>query len=92
MRAGRGFRAPPFPLLPRRRVLPKPIQDLHPPVFGATGSRDAHHMMGELGLGFCSFSLGTPIEELREHLAAYHAAAAVCTLSVPQTHAQLVDY
>ena len=42
-------------------------------------------MMGELGLGLCSFSLGTPIEELREHLAAYHAAAAACTKPLGKT-------
>jgi alkanesulfonate monooxygenase SsuD/methylene tetrahydromethanopterin reductase-like flavin-dependent oxidoreductase (luciferase family) len=71
--------------MPRRRVLPKPIQDPHPPVFGATGSRDGHHMMGELGLGLCSFSLGTPIEELKGHLAAYHQAAAACTAPLGKT-------
>jgi alkanesulfonate monooxygenase SsuD/methylene tetrahydromethanopterin reductase-like flavin-dependent oxidoreductase (luciferase family) len=51
--------------LPKRRVLPKPFQSPHPPVWGATGSLDGHRMMGELGLGLLSFSVGTPPEELK---------------------------
>ena len=71
--------------MPRRRVLPKPIQDPHPPVFGATGSRDGHTMMGELGLGLCSFSLGTPIEELKHHLSVYREASDNCTAPLGST-------
>lgn len=65
--------------LPKRRVLPKPYQDPHPPVWGATGSEDGHRMMGELGLGLLSFSVGTPPEELKQRVDIYRAASARCT-------------
>ena len=64
--------------LPRRRVLPKPLQDPHPPVWGATGSPDGHRMMGELGLGLLSFSVGTPPEELKERIDLYRSGIAAC--------------
>jgi alkanesulfonate monooxygenase SsuD/methylene tetrahydromethanopterin reductase-like flavin-dependent oxidoreductase (luciferase family) len=64
--------------LPRRRVIPKPMQDPHPPVWGATGSPDGHRMMGELGLGLLSFSVGTPPEELKERIDIYRSGIAAC--------------
>lgn len=64
--------------MPRRRVLPKPIQRPHPPVFGATGSTDGHEMMGELGLGLCSFSIGTSMGNLTERIEKYRAGLARC--------------
>ena len=57
--------------LPQRRVLPKPLQTPHPPMWGATGSADGHRMMGELGLGLLSFSVGTPPEELKQRVDLY---------------------
>jgi alkanesulfonate monooxygenase SsuD/methylene tetrahydromethanopterin reductase-like flavin-dependent oxidoreductase (luciferase family) len=64
--------------MPPRRVLPKPLQKPHPPVFGATGSIDGHELMGELGLGLCSFSIGTSIENLAERVEKYRAASSRC--------------
>ncbi len=64
--------------LPKRRVLPKPLQRPHPPVWGATGSVDGHRMMGELGLGLLSFSVGTPPEELKQRVDVYRAGIAAC--------------
>ena len=64
--------------LPKRRVLPKPLQAPHPPVWGATGSPDGHRMMGELGLGLLSFSVGTPPEELKKRVDIYRAGIAAC--------------
>ena len=64
--------------LPRRRVLPKPLQRPHPPIWGATGSSDGHRMMGELGLGLLSFSVGTPPEELKQRIDLYRAGIAAC--------------
>jgi alkanesulfonate monooxygenase SsuD/methylene tetrahydromethanopterin reductase-like flavin-dependent oxidoreductase (luciferase family) len=64
--------------LARRRVLPKPRQQPHPPVWGATGSEEGHRMMGELGLGLCSFSVGTPPEELRRRIGIYREGIAQC--------------
>lgn len=68
--------------MPRRRVVPKPIQDPHPPVFGATGSIDGHEMMGELGLGLCSFSIGTAMDHLAERIDKYRAGAQRCTTPI----------
>jgi alkanesulfonate monooxygenase SsuD/methylene tetrahydromethanopterin reductase-like flavin-dependent oxidoreductase (luciferase family) len=64
--------------LPRRRVLPKPLQRPHPPIWGATGSADGHRMMGELGLGLLSFSVGTPPEELKQRIDLYRSGIAAC--------------
>ncbi len=64
--------------LPRRRVQPKPLQRPHPPVWGATGSPDGHRMMGELGLGLLSFSVGTPPEQLKERIDIYRGGIAAC--------------
>jgi alkanesulfonate monooxygenase SsuD/methylene tetrahydromethanopterin reductase-like flavin-dependent oxidoreductase (luciferase family) len=46
--------------MPKRRVLPKPLQSPHPPLWGATSSEDGHQQIGELGLGLCSFAVGVP--------------------------------
>ena len=64
--------------MPRRRVLPKPIQDPHPPIWGATGSEPGHRMMGKLGLGLLSFSVGTPPEELARRVGIYREGLAEC--------------
>ena len=47
-------------------------------MWGATGSVDGHRMMGELGLGLLSFSVGTPPEQLRERINLYRAGIARC--------------
>jgi alkanesulfonate monooxygenase SsuD/methylene tetrahydromethanopterin reductase-like flavin-dependent oxidoreductase (luciferase family) len=65
--------------MPRRRVLPKPIQAPHPPVFGATGSDSGHQLMGELGIGLCSFSVGVPPEDVKRRIDIYRKAVAACT-------------
>lgn len=64
--------------MPRRRVVPKPLQQPHPPMFGATGSIDGHEMMGELGLGLCSFSIGTSMDHLAERIDKYRAGIRRC--------------
>ncbi|MPY91699.1 MAG: LLM class flavin-dependent oxidoreductase [Acidimicrobiia bacterium] len=64
--------------MPRRRVLPKPLQKPHPPIFGATGSIEGHELMGELGMGLCSFSIGTSMENLTERIDKYRAASQRC--------------
>ena len=71
--------------MPRRRVLPKPIQDPHPPIWGATGSESGHRMMGELGLGLLSFSVGTPPEELARRVGIYREGLAACTSPLGRT-------
>jgi alkanesulfonate monooxygenase SsuD/methylene tetrahydromethanopterin reductase-like flavin-dependent oxidoreductase (luciferase family) len=64
---------------PPRPVIPKPLQDPHPPIFAATTSLAGHQVVGELGLGLFSFTVGLPPEKLREHIAMYRKAQAGCT-------------
>ncbi len=64
--------------LPRRRVLPKPLQRPHPPIWGATSSDDGHRQMGELGLGLCSFAVGVAPEEVKKKIDLYRAAIKTC--------------
>ncbi len=62
--------------MPRRRVLPKPIQKPHPPLWGATSSAEGHELAGEQGLGLCSFAVGIPPEKLCERFALYRKGLA----------------
>lgn len=71
--------------VPRRRVIPKPYQDPHPPIFAATGSESGHRMMGELGLGLCSFSVGTPPEDVARRIDIYREALKTCDQPVGAT-------
>jgi alkanesulfonate monooxygenase SsuD/methylene tetrahydromethanopterin reductase-like flavin-dependent oxidoreductase (luciferase family) len=64
--------------LPKRRVIPKPLQDPHPPIWGATTSLDGHREMGRHGIGLCSFSVGVPPESLKEKIDAYREGLAQC--------------
>jgi alkanesulfonate monooxygenase SsuD/methylene tetrahydromethanopterin reductase-like flavin-dependent oxidoreductase (luciferase family) len=65
--------------MPRRRVLPKPLQKPHPPLWGATSSDDGHREVGSLGLGLCSFAVGVPPEEVKRKIDIYREAVAGCT-------------
>lgn len=71
--------------MPRRRVQPKPIQDPHPPIYGATSSEDGHRQVGRLGLGLCSFAVGVPPEEVKSKIDVYKAAVADCTEPIGAT-------
>ena len=64
--------------LPKRRVLPKPLQDPHPPIWSATTSLDGHYEVGKRGLGVCSFTVGVPPEDLAERVAMYRKGLADC--------------
>ncbi len=65
--------------MPKRRVLPKPLQKPHPPIWGATGSLETHRMVGKLGLGLLSFAVGTPPAELKKRIDVYREGIAECT-------------
>ena len=71
--------------MPRRRVLPKPRQDPHPPIWGATGSRETHELVGSLGLGLCSFAAGIDLDELAKRIALYKAAVQACRVPIGAT-------
>jgi alkanesulfonate monooxygenase SsuD/methylene tetrahydromethanopterin reductase-like flavin-dependent oxidoreductase (luciferase family) len=64
--------------MPPRRVLPKPLQKPHPPLWGATSSEDGHRQVGALGLGLCSFAVGLPPEEVKARIDIYREAFAGC--------------
>ncbi len=64
--------------MPPRRVLPKPIQSPHPPLWGATTSLDGHYEIGVRGLGVCSFTVGVPPENLAERVDRYREGLADC--------------
>ncbi len=62
---GKHFRIPP------RRVLPKPLQRPHPPLWMATSSPEGHMLAGKLGLGLLSFTIGVPPDELAQRIRLY---------------------
>jgi alkanesulfonate monooxygenase SsuD/methylene tetrahydromethanopterin reductase-like flavin-dependent oxidoreductase (luciferase family) len=64
--------------MPKRRVLPKPRQKPHPPIWGATSSPDGHRAIGEQGIGLCSFTVGVPPEDLVERIKLYRDGLAAC--------------
>jgi alkanesulfonate monooxygenase SsuD/methylene tetrahydromethanopterin reductase-like flavin-dependent oxidoreductase (luciferase family) len=64
--------------MPRRRVLPKPYQEPHPPIWGATSSPEGHEAIGRLGIGLCSFTVGVPPEELAGRVELYRKGLAQC--------------
>jgi alkanesulfonate monooxygenase SsuD/methylene tetrahydromethanopterin reductase-like flavin-dependent oxidoreductase (luciferase family) len=65
---GPHFRVPP------RRVLPKPLQQPHPPVWMATSSPEGHQVCGRKGLGLLSFTIGVPPPELAFRIGLYREA------------------
>ena len=68
--------------MPKRRVLPKPLQDPHPPLWGATTSLEGHYEIGRRGIGVCSFTVGVPPEDLAELVANYRKGLADCDAPV----------
>src|SRR5436305_5171388 len=64
--------------LPDRRVQPKPLQQPHPPIWGATTSDDGHQQVGELGLGRCSTAVGVSPEAAKKKIDIYRAAVSQC--------------
>ena len=65
--------------MPERPVLPKPRQQPHPPLWAATSSEQGHRLIGELGLGLCSFAVGTPPEDIAKRINIYREGIASCT-------------
>lgn len=59
--------------LPRRVVVPKPVQKPHPPMWMACGSPTSYRLAGELGVGCLSFTISSP-QELNKALDHYREA------------------
>lgn len=68
--------------MPKRRIHPKPVQQPHPPIWGATSSEDGHREVGRLGLGLCSFAVGVSPEEVKKKVGIYREALASCTAPI----------
>jgi alkanesulfonate monooxygenase SsuD/methylene tetrahydromethanopterin reductase-like flavin-dependent oxidoreductase (luciferase family) len=68
--------------VPPRRVVPKPIQKPHPPMWMACVAPDSYQMAGDRGLGVLSFSLN--FEQVQKSMEAYHASFAKRTDQVPK--------
>jgi alkanesulfonate monooxygenase SsuD/methylene tetrahydromethanopterin reductase-like flavin-dependent oxidoreductase (luciferase family) len=62
--------------LPERHVVPKPLQKPHPPLWGATASDDGHEIMGRMGLGLLSFSIGVSPEDVAPRIERYRKGLA----------------
>ena len=59
--------------IPRREVLPKPVQKPHPPLWSACGSDETARLTGGLGMGGLFGSEGGP-NRVKELMALYHEA------------------
>jgi len=64
--------------MPPRRVHPKPMQQPHPPIWGATSSLEGHYEIGVRGLGLLSFTVGLPPETLAERIENYRRGQNEC--------------
>ncbi len=65
---GKAFQMPP------RRVIPKPLQKPHPPLWVAATSPESHEVAGAKGLGLLSFTVGVSPEDLGERIRLYRKA------------------
>ena len=61
--------------IPRREVLPRPVQEPHPPIWVAASQVETFTMAGERGLGALCFTLGAP-GNLKQCVDNYRAAIA----------------
>lgn len=66
--------------VPPRRVLPKPIQKPHPPLWMACVAPDSYEIAGEKGLGVLSFAMNW--EQVQKSMASYRQACARRTAPV----------
>ncbi|MGH7932953.1 MAG: LLM class flavin-dependent oxidoreductase [Candidatus Binataceae bacterium] len=68
--------------IPPRRVVPKPIQKPHPPMWMACVAPDSYEMAGDRGLGVLSFSLN--FEQVQKSMVKYREASAHRTDQIPK--------
>jgi len=57
-----------------RIVLPRPLQDPHPPLWVAASSPDSYRIAGEAGMGVLGFGMAVTAEAMSRQIAAYRAA------------------
>ena len=67
-----------FATIPPRNVVPKPIQQPHPPLWQTSTSPESFHMAGSLGVGVLGTTLVSPLDTLQQLLAEYDRGIAEC--------------
>ena len=60
--------------IPPRYVVPRPVQEPHPPLWLATSGVESHEIAGRLGMGLLSFTVLIDTEELARRVAVYRNA------------------
>ncbi len=60
--------------IPERDIIPKPIQDPHPPIWMAATSPQSWEIAARNGIGILGLSIYVPVSKVREQIAAYRRA------------------
>lgn len=71
--------------IPPTQVIPKPVQEPHPPVFAACSTPESVFAVGELGLGALNFALGSD-DYLADRVKKYTEKARAADPVVPQSN------
>lgn len=64
--------------VPPREIVPKPVQDPHPPLWQTCGSPESFYMAGEMGVGALGTTLLSPVKFLGEMLREHDRGLADC--------------
>ena len=64
--------------IPTRNVVPKPVQQPHPPLWQTCGSPESFHLAGRLGVGALGTTLLTPLSQMESLLKEYRRGLAEC--------------
>ncbi len=62
-----------------RNVLPKPVQDPHPPLWHTCSSPPSFERAGSLGVGVLATTLFAPLQQLSEMITSYRNEISACT-------------
>lgn len=64
--------------IPKKNVIPKPVQKPHPPLWQTCGSKESFHLAGTLGVGALGTTLLTPLSQMESLLRDYRRGLAEC--------------
>jgi alkanesulfonate monooxygenase SsuD/methylene tetrahydromethanopterin reductase-like flavin-dependent oxidoreductase (luciferase family) len=64
--------------IPKRTVVPKPVQQPHPAIWQTVSSPSSFRMAGELGMGILCTTLLSPVSVLESMVVEYEAGLAAC--------------
>jgi alkanesulfonate monooxygenase SsuD/methylene tetrahydromethanopterin reductase-like flavin-dependent oxidoreductase (luciferase family) len=65
--------------MPKRTVVPRVVQEPHPPLWCASGSVEGHYEIGKLGTSLLSFAVCTPPEQMVVKYQEYERGLKDCT-------------